>query len=165
MKISNKTSFLISTILILALSALYVLLIFIGFKGAILSGIVEDRGIDFRYDSRHRRAKVFFVKLEGENKKLGVYRTFRNYGNLLNNIHIGDSIKVYYYDNNNLTENVNIDLIQIEKEKIIILSKNEYKQKKIGLIVLGFFGVIFNLILLYQSWKKYKKLSRSLKLL
>ncbi len=172
MKISNKTSFLISTILILALSALYVLLIFIGFKGAIvnlnkvdiLSGIVEDRGIDFRYDSRHRRAKVFFVKLEGENKKLGVYRTFRNYGNLLNNIHIGDSIKVYYYDNNNLTENVNIDLIQIEKEKIIILSKNEYKQKKIGLIVLGFFGVIFNLILLYRSWKKYKKLSRSLKL-
>jgi hypothetical protein len=38
-------------------------------------------------------------------------------------------------------------------------------KKKIGLIVLGFFGVIFNLILLYQSWKKYKKLSRSLKLL
>ena len=164
MKISNKTNFLISSFIILILTVLYLLLIFAGIKGSninlnktdIISGVVEDRGIDLHHDHKHRSTKVFFIKIKGKDKKFGVYHTFRNYENLLNNINIGDSVKVYYYDNNNLTENVNIDIVVIEKNKKIILHKSEYEQKQIGLIALGFLGFIFNLVIFYRSWKKYK---------
>ena len=59
MKISNKTSFLISTILILALSALYVLLIFIGFKGAIVNLNKVDKS-NQSYYSQSKDGKIYY---------------------------------------------------------------------------------------------------------
>ncbi|MGC4128889.1 MAG: hypothetical protein QM564_04860 [Bergeyella sp.] len=59
--------------------------------------IVIKKGIE---ENEHNQ-KVFYVILKGLNQKNDVYRTFKNYRNLENEINIGEKIKIYYKQNLN----------------------------------------------------------------
>ena len=51
-------------------------------------------------------------------------------------------MKVYYKPSSNKTENINIDLIQVEKEGYILINKTEYEKKESALIYIGLIGGI-----------------------
>lgn len=106
-------------------------------------------GLDFQYDSKVGKSKVFAVRLYGMQKKLGVYRMSRNYDDLLNAIGEGDTLRMYYRGNGNRTENVNIDLIQIEKNGEILLDKKEYERKESALIYIGFAAMLLTYVTAY----------------
>lgn len=165
MKSSDRSGFIFSIIFITLLSVLYGFLVKIGLdkqninlkKVQKATNIVEHFGIDLHYGSKSRKSNVFYIKLKDLNEKVGVYRFSKDYGDLLSLINDGDRITVYYYQNSNERENVNIDLIQIEKENKILLHKSEYENKERTLIFVGIAGIISNIIILYYSRKKYFK--------
>lgn len=165
MKFSSRTKFNISIFLVVIVSLVYVFLIKIGLEKQNIDlkktiktfGIVEDFGTDYHYNSRGKSSKVFFIKLNNLNEKIGVYRVSKNYDNLINSLKVNDRITVYYYTNNNNQENVNIDLIQIEKNNKILLSKSEYEKKDFSLIYIGILGIITNVVIIYYNRKKYLK--------
>jgi hypothetical protein len=142
---------------------LYIFCIYLGFKkqnidlnttNKIIS-IVENRGIDIRYGSKGKKDDVFYIKLENYDKKLGVYRMSKNYEDLIKKINIGDELEIYYYENSNRTENVNIDLIQVERKDTILIDKSEFEGKKRFLIYIGIGGIIANIIILVYNRKKF----------
>ena len=122
-----------------------------------LKSIVENRGTDFRLGSKGRKTKVFFIKLEDLDKRLGIYRMSYTYDDLINKINVGDTLNVYYKQNSNKSENINIDLIQIEKNGKIIIDKKEYEKKESSLIFIGAGGILSNILIWYYSRKKYLK--------
>lgn len=151
-----------STILVLLISLLYIILIKSGFEKSDINlqncikktGIVEKFGIDF-YRNGRGKSDVFYIKLNTYKHKLGVYRASRNYKDLLNTVETGQVLKAYFFDHHNEHENVNIDLVQLEKNGKIIIPKSEYEKKEGTLIFIGLGGLIGNCFLLYYSRKKY----------
>lgn len=147
------------------LSILYGFVIKIGFDKQNINlektqkaiNVVEHFGITTHYGSKGKKSSVFYIKLKDLNEKIGVYRFSKEYDDLLNLINNGDLITVYYYQNSNKRENVNIDLVQIEKENKILFSKSEYEKKESALIFIGIAGIIANIIILYYSRKRYFK--------
>ncbi|WP_431242596.1 hypothetical protein ACQ9BO_22735 [Flavobacterium sp. P21] len=78
----------------------------------------------------------------------------KDYNDLLQKINIGDKVKVYYQANSNEDENINIDLIQLEKDGKIIIDKIEYEQKEGSLL---YIGLIAGFFILYISYRNYKR--------
>ncbi|MDR2909750.1 MAG: hypothetical protein LBV47_00035, partial [Bacteroidales bacterium] len=75
------------------------------------------------------------------------------YDDLLEEINKGDLLKVYYKSNDNRTENVNIDLIQIEKDGLILYDKKEYARKESALIYLGLIGALLTYVIVYRYYR------------
>jgi hypothetical protein len=162
MKISDKVKLIFGFTFF---TLLYIFCIYLGLKkqnidlnktNKIIS-IVENRGIDIRYGSKGKIDEVFYIKLENYDKKLGVYRMSKNYEDLIKKINIGDKVKIYFYENSNRTENVNIDLIQVEKKDTILIHKSEFEGKSRFLIYVGIGGIIANIIILVYNRKKFFK--------
>lgn len=85
----------------------------------------------------------------------------KNYSELIEKIKPEDEIKVYYKSNSYKRENVNIDLVQIEKKGNIILPKNEYENKQSFLIYIGLIFGIGTLVYSYLFYfKKLKWLNK-----
>lgn len=151
----------LKSILILLSSGIYFSLAYIGFKSQNIDlstlskhvGVVENVGETYRIGSKGRKSLVFFIDLNDLNQRLGVYRMDKNYSDLLSNIIQGDEIKVYY-EHHKTNENVNIDLVQIEKKDLIVYSKNEYEKKEGALI---WIGLIFGSLSVLISWLFYKR--------
>jgi hypothetical protein len=148
---------------------IYIFCIYLGYKKQKIDlsetyktiSIVENRGIDIRYGSKGKKDKVFYIKLKDLNKKLGVYRMSKNYDDLIKKINIGDELTVFYYGNSNQTENVNIDLIQVERDNIVLIDKSEFENKERFLIYVGIAGIIVNILILNYNRKKYFKSKQS----
>ena len=110
---------------------IYFFLTYIGYENSHINldkidseiGIVDEVGITQRIGTKGEKSKVFFIQLDNIEKKLGVYRMSKNYTELIENIKPNDEIKIYYKANSDKRENVNIDLVQIEKNGKIILPK------------------------------------------
>jgi hypothetical protein len=166
MKISDKVKLILGFTFF---TLLYLFCIYLGLKKQNIDLnktnkiiiIVENRGIDIRYGSKGKKDDVFYIKLENYDKKLGVYRMSKNYEDLIKKINIGDEVKIYFYENSNLTENVNIDLIQVEKKDTILIDKSEFEGKERFLIYAGIGGIIVNIIILVYNRKKYFKPKKS----
>ncbi len=62
----------------------------------------------------------------------------RNYDDLLREVEQGDVLTVYY--RNDRSNEINIDLVQIEKEGTIVLDKTEFEDKESFLIGIGLIG-------------------------
>ncbi len=116
-----------------------------------ITGQVIDVGETER-KSRRLNSTVFFVQLNNLEQKFGVYRMNKNYETLLNNIYNGDTLTLYYIDNK--SNEINIDLVQIDKDKLIILDKEEYIKKESSLIWIGLFGSIFSILNIIRFLKK-----------
>ncbi|MDG4946244.1 hypothetical protein NMK71_07450 [Weeksellaceae bacterium KMM 9713] len=163
MKLSEKNKHILKTLLVLSSSSIYFFLAYIGYENSHINlnqidseiGIVDEVGITQRIGTKGERSKVFFIQLDNIEKKLGVYRKSKNYSELINNIKPEDEIKVYYKAKSNKRENVNLDLVQIEKNGKIILPKNEFENKQSFLIYIGlFFGIgsiIFSYLYYFNS--------------
>lgn len=163
MKLKHK----LNIILVLSTSLIYILLIYIGVEkqnvelGEVESyeGIVTDRGITIREGSKGKKSIVFFLSLQGLDRDLGIYRMNKDYDDLFEIIKTGDILKVYYNDNTNKKEKINIDLIQVEKGNVIIVDKKEYQKKESFLIYAGLAGIIITFIIAYKTYKHYKQQS------
>ena len=169
MKLSEKNKHILKTFLIVLSSVIYFFLVYIGYKNSNINlneidskiGIVEEVGITQRIGTKGEKSKVFFIQLDNIEKKLGVYRMSKNYSELIENIKPEDEIKVYYKAKSDKKENVNIDLVQIEKNGKILLPKNEFENKQSFLIYIGlFFGIgtiIFSYLYYFKKLKWLKK--------
>lgn len=147
MKRNKKAKFIFKLALPTLLS---VFLVFLGFKNQNIdltkadkiTGIVEDHGIDLKYGSKGQTSDVFFIKLKQVNKKLGIYRMSNNYDDLIALINTGDQLTLYYYENEDQRENVNINLIQIERNNKVLINKSEFENKQSIGIYVGIGGLI-----------------------
>ena len=77
---------------------------------------------------------------------------------LLEKVNVGDSVKVYYRKGSE-KGNINIDLIQVEKNEKILISKDEYEKKESALIYIGLtagIGTLFMAYKFYRFGNKYK---------
>jgi hypothetical protein len=169
LKINQKTKEIISFIFLFSFSFLYFFLAKIGFEKQNINlnnvnkitSQVENRGIDYRHGSKGKRSKVFYIKLKNLNEKIGVYRMSKEYDDLISKINTNDKLTVYYKENNNDSENVNIDLIQIERNGIVLLDKKEYEKKESVLIYIGLIaGVLsigYSLYYLRRKTSLFKK--------
>ena len=138
-------------LILLLLCVLYSLLVIKGIENQNLQldklthyrGATLDIGQTIRTSGKYD-TEVFFIKLSGLDQPLGVYRQSKEYQSLINQIKIGDTIDVYYIDG--AIEDVNIDLVQIELNKKIILNKQEYESKESSLIWIGTIAFILTMI-------------------
>jgi hypothetical protein len=103
--------------------------------------------------SGKNRPKVFYVDIDGLEQRLGVYRMTRNYETILNKLNTGDTITVYY--KNQSPCDVNIDLVQIERNNTVLLDKKEYMKKESALIWIGLLGGVFSVLLSLWYLKKH----------
>lgn len=113
----------------------------------VYENVVMQRGTT----SSEKDQKVFYFKLYGLEEKMGVYRKFKNYDNLLNNINVGDRLKIYYIPTFDKRENINIDVVQIDKNEENILSKSEYQIKyRLMMIVFACICIIYYIFCLIK---------------
>jgi hypothetical protein len=83
---------------------------------------------------------------------LGVYRSSKEYSSLKRDINIGDTVKVYYKSGGH--EDVNINLIQIERGDRIVLDKKEYEEKQTFLIWIGALASILTFLVGLWHFRK-----------
>ncbi len=157
---NKKTKHLINSILFGTTSIIYFFLAYIGFskqnidlsKYQQYENIIIDKGIDIHYSSKGHESDVFYISLKGLDEDLGIYRMSKNYTDLLEQLNIGDKVTVYYRPSKN-KENINIDLIQVEKNNKIIIDKNEYEKKESSLIYIGIVAGLGTLLMAYRYYK------------
>ncbi len=165
MKLSEKYKHILKTLLVLLSSIIYFFLAHIGYENSHINldkidseiGTVDEVGITQRIGTKGEKSKVFFIQLDNVEKKLGVYRMSKNYADLIEHIKVEDEIKVYYKSKSDKRENVNIDLVQIEKKGNIILPKSELENKQSFLIYIGLFFGFGTIIFSYLYYVKKPK--------
>jgi hypothetical protein len=156
----DKTKKIIFFVLIFLSSGLYFVLAYKGYKDQSIdlkklktyTGQITSFGETIRKAGKGR-SKVFYVDLDGLDQRLGVYRMTRNYESILNKLNTGDIITVYYKNQNPC--DVNIDLVQIEKNNTVLFDKEEYKKKESTLIWIGLLGGIFSILLSILYLRKH----------
>lgn len=158
---NKKTKHLLSSILFASTSILYFFLAYIGYgkqnldlsKYAQYENIIIDKGIDIHYGSKGRKSNVFYISLKDLDEDLGIYRMSKEYEDLLKKVNVGDKVKVYYRPSSNERENINIDLIQVEKDGQVLIGKEEYEKKESSLIYIGLIAGIGTLFMAYRFYK------------
>ncbi|MFT3843805.1 MAG: hypothetical protein QM725_02035 [Lacibacter sp.] len=150
----------INAVILFLTSFIYFFLAYKGYKkqhidlsdcDRIVSMII-DKGVGYRYGSKGK-SKCFYIELSGVDKKLGVYRMRKNYDDLIKLFNVGDTVRAYFRNNSNQQENINIDLVQVEKGNQILLPKKEYERKEGSLIYIGLTFGILTVILSFLYYK------------
>lgn len=142
-------------------SILYFFLAYIGYgkqnldlsKYTQYENIIIDKGIDIHYGSKGRKSNVFYISLKDLDEDLGIYRMSKEYEDLLKKLNVGDKVKVYYRPSSNEKENININLIQVEKDGQVLIGKEEYEKKESSLIYIGLIAGIGTLFMAYRFYK------------
>ncbi len=155
----QRTKHILGAVAIFLSSGLYFSLAYIGYEKQLIQidkldkyeGQVFDRGITVRRSGKHKPT-VFYIRLVGLNETLGIYRMEGNYQGLINELRPGDRVTVYYDSKPN--DDVNIDLVQIEKGDRIIVDAKEFKDKESALI---YIGLIIGLLSVGGAIWYYKK--------
>ena len=119
-----------------------------------LKGVVTNKGIDNHIGTKHKKTKCFFIKLNNLDHKVGVKRWFKGYDDLINTVNIGDTVTINYFDKYKPDENINIDLVQLKKQEVILLGKNEYEKGKMVYVYVCIFALIINFFLFYKTIKR-----------
>jgi hypothetical protein len=151
-----------SSILLFLTSFIYFFLAYQGFNEqnidlnnfSKIESVIVDKGVDYRYGSKGTKSQCFYIQVKGIHKKLGVYRMNKNYNDLLDRFNIGDTVTAIFRDNKNKTENINIDLLQVERAGQIVLDKKEYERKESSLIYIGLIGGVLTIFLSFLYYKR-----------
>jgi len=163
---NKEQKHLLMSILIGLTSVIYFFLVYKGYKNQNLDlskfdqyeNILIKKGIGIHYGSKGKQSNVFFISIKGLEEDLGIYRISKEYDDLLEKVTIGDNVKVYYKKSSN-NEGVNIDLIQVEKDGKVLISKDEYEEKESFLIYIGLiagFGTLIGACIYYNKGSVFK---------
>lgn len=156
----RKAQFIVELIL---LTIIFSLCILIGFESQNLdlkeadkiTSIVADRGIDSERGIKGKTAKIFYIKLKDLDQRLTVFRTFRNYDAFVQKINIGDTVTVYYYSRIYPKKNIDFTLLQLERNRIILIPKSKYENKESLGIYVGIGGLIGTFLFFIYNRKKH----------
>jgi hypothetical protein len=113
-----------------------------------ITGSIVERGIAVRTPS-YRTAvsvRVFYLKINGLDKTLEIYRMKNNYQGLLNELSTGIEVTAYYEDT---------QLVQLEKNGNVIIDSSEYKKKESALIYIGLVTGIGSVLASVWYFKKH----------
>jgi hypothetical protein len=91
---------------------------------------------------------IYAFTVDNYGKILGAFRPNKNYKFLLDNLRIGDRIKVYFKESN--IDNININVYQIEKNGAVILDYETYGKNHRNL---SYFIFPIGLLFLFISFK------------
>jgi len=157
---TQKTRHLITATIILLSSGLYFALAYKGYKEQVMTldqidkftGQISERGITTRKSGK-RKSTVFYIRLIGLNETLGIYRMNNNYQELVDRLVPGDEVTVYYVSRP--SNDVNIDLVQIENRERIIVNAEEFKNKESSLVYIGLIAGILSVFASVWYYKKY----------
>lgn len=163
MGLRTRTKFKIYSIIIFLSSGIYFFLAYKGLSSQSIdtktldkfTGRVNDRGITERRSSKYSSV-VFYLTIDGLTETLGIYRMEKDYAELIDKIQPGDTITVFYLSSK--TEDINIDLVQIEKDGHVIVDQNEFKKKESALIYIGLIAGLFSVGLSGWYYNKYVRL-------
>ena len=99
-----------------------------------------------------KKTDLFIIELKNIDIKLGTHNPKENYQELLKNLKLGDSVKLYYYPSLEYTNNI----YQLEKNEHILVSHLEYKNNHTiaGIVILTFGLFLFIIDFLFIT--KYK---------
>lgn len=157
----------IKSLLIFLTSSIYFLLAYKGFKDQNIeldtlshkTGKVDYVNIDdYRIGSKGWKSKILSFMINTSPQEFGVYRQNKNYNDLVKKIKLGETIKIYYKAKK--SNHVNIDVVQIEKGREIILSKSEFENKQSYLIWIGVIvGIGTVIVAIYYYILNSKKLT------
>jgi hypothetical protein len=98
-----------------------------------LEGKVESAYLTpywMRTTRSHKWVTIFAFRLDQSPQTLGVWWTSANYITLINSVHVGDEVTVYYKPST--ASGVNLDVFQIEKGNAIILDYENYRRYSIA---------------------------------
>jgi hypothetical protein len=165
MYMTEKFTHILKSGLIFLTSGIYFALAYIGYNEqdielkrlSTYTGKIDNLGVDYLVGAKGRRSLVFFIDLQGLDQRLGIYRMDKDYKDLYQLFTLGETITVYFQNHRN-SENININLIQIEKGGFVVLSKNEYEKKEGALI---WIGLSFGILTIIISWLYYKRVFTS----
>lgn len=166
MRLKEKAKRIFTTIFILSTSLIYFLVIHIGYSKQNIdlsrevqyTGEVVDCGIGYAKDDK--KSEVFYLSIRGLRETLGIYRMTKNYDDLLGKVQKGDLVKVYYRPQRGKVDEINIDLIQLDKNGQVIIPKIEYENKESSLIYIGLIGVCITFYIAYRHYTKDKRQKR-----
>lgn len=77
----------------------------------------------------------------------------KDYEDLLRSVSRGDVLTVYFRTDH--SNEINIDLVQIEKEGKIVLNKKEFEAKESSLIFIGLVGGLAFVALSIYNYKRF----------
>lgn len=157
---SHKLKYTLYSLLILATSAIYFTLAYIGFADmniniddvTKLSDTVIEIGVTNRKSGKYS-SKVCYFRLSSIDQTLGVYRATKNYTDILNSVRSGSAVTVYYQPNT--SENINIDVLQLDYRDGTLYEYEEYEKKGIALIIIGLIAGIGTVIGAAFYYKKF----------
>jgi hypothetical protein len=157
----TKTKYTIYSIIIFLTSGIYFLLGYKGYSSQAIdiktldkfTGQVIERGTADRKSTKHT-SRVFYLTIEGLTETLGIYRQEKNYSELVDKIQPGDIVTVYYLSKST-DENINIDLVQIERGGEVIVDQKEFKKKESFLIYIGLIAGLFSVGLSIWYYNKH----------
>lgn len=132
----TNTKYTIYSIIIFLTSGIYFFLAYKDFTSQTIdiktldkfTGQVSERGTTERRSSKITTT-VFYLTIDGLNQKLGIYRQTGNYKGLVDEIQPDDIVTVYYLGKSSDSD-INIDLVQIDKNATAICNgwvKCKYK--------------------------------------
>jgi Protein of unknown function (DUF3592) len=94
---------------------------------------------------------VLAFELDNLDQTLGIYNPSQDYSELLDLLHVGDTVTVYYRPLS--TNPIDIDVFQVEENKRIIVDYADYsKNHSVASTALAIFGSIFLLIGMVGIW-------------
>jgi hypothetical protein len=120
---------------------LFLLLAFIGFKNIVfnLSDLKQyENVVTFKGEIDTKR---FYLNLMGSEKTFTFHRISKDYNGLLQEIEIGDTVRIYFQENEKAKQ-FN-EIIQLEKNETILISKKENSFKYFIILIIGLSAAIF----------------------
>ena len=161
MKLSDKQHYIFSQIFVSFILLLFLLAFFSGLKDHNIdllktkkkSGIVENFETETHLRNKGRKSTDFYIKFIGLEKKLKVSRVLGNYDDLIEIIKKGDALTIYCDENKK-----DFSIIEIRKDDETILSKSEDEHSSSIILILGVFGIISCLYIIYKIKKQYRKI-------
>jgi hypothetical protein len=96
---------------------------------------------------------VLAFKLDNLDQTLGIYNPSHDYSDLLDLLHVGDTVTVYYRPLS--TNPIDIDVFQVEENKRIIVDYADYsKNYSVASTTVAIFGSILLLVGMVGIWMK-----------
>lgn len=116
---------------------------------------ITNMGITEIKSARGSNIDAFYLNVKSLDQKIIYSRPTQNHNDLLNNLNIGDSIKVYFEKSGS---DSNYNILQLEKNKDLLIILETYNTKmKIGGCIALLGGIIIIGLTIKQDKKYWKK--------